>query len=192
MMKLMNSIAMFAIVLASGCAVPGDDPSFSTQKRPVTTYPDGATDGAVPAPIAVQDWDVKASAADKLEALWPDGAQTSQVLYRVGAANSAGEHTYLAFVVNGGAVQHVYSLVIGSSTGSDFKASWNSAFSTRTNTYAPGVAIPHSGGSSGADGGGKTPSPHPNVFISGEWQVRAILAAGDIDESSRAFLEYAE
>jgi hypothetical protein len=190
----MKTMAMFAI-LFSACVAPGDDPAPSTEPSDVSIK------ASVPSPINTELWNVKQTDAEKLDALWPDSAQTSEILYREGPDMVNGtdsQPAYLAFVVYNGAVQHVYWIVKGSSVGTDFKSSFNTAFSTRTNTTIPSDPYSHFGGGTGGGGEGKPPSPHPTVIpsqgfsISGIWQQNAIDAAGALDQTEKTFLEYAE
>ena len=191
----MKIIPLLAIVVAGACTTADSDPTTSTQNAAVSI------NQPLPPAINAELWDPNAKDPDKLAALWPDNAVTSNVLYREGPCHSGyepcsdGINTYLAFVVYNGSVQHVYWIAKGSAVGADFKQSWDNAFGTRTNSYNKAALFDHWGGGNGGGGTGPQPSPHPNVtnfVISGTWQQNAIDAAAAINNANASFLQYSE
>jgi hypothetical protein len=173
-------------------AQPGDEPATTEAATPQqkSTMP----------PITAKTWDTTLKPADQINLLWPPGATSAQMLYRIGpeiqAVTTSGTiqstPTYLAFDVVDGTVANVFIVVTGSAVGTNLKSAYNSALSERTNAPAD---FDHWGGGEGGGTWGVPPSPRPVIdgySISATWQQHAIDAASAIHSAETNFGAYAD
>lgn len=174
----MKSVGLLGIVLFGAACMGSDEPQTST------------TTSALTERSSSEPWDTKNTVDD----IWPDGANQCQVLYRKGPAYN-GAASFLAFVVwNHNTVGHVYWIPVGP-LGTDFKSTFNTAFSQRTNTPNNPLGD-HWGGGTGGGGVGTPPAPHPQVndplVFSNAYLNAAKTAAAAIDNADANFNAYSE